>query len=77
MSNGEGKPNETENPDLLTPEEVCYTLRISRGTLRTLMKNRQLHPVLVGKRYRIPRDELESYLHRNRGILRRRTSSDE
>lgn len=62
---------DSNNADLLKPAEVCEVLRIGRGTLATMMKNKEIHPVLVGRRYRIPRSELDYFLQHHRGTMKR------
>ena len=46
------------NPAVLTLEECCQILRISRGTLARLIKDKQLKAFRVGDRWRVKREEL-------------------
>jgi excisionase family DNA binding protein len=51
-------------PLLLTPEEAAKVLRVGRTTIYALMKLDELRPVHIGRSCRIPRAELERYVHR-------------
>lgn len=48
--------------DLLTAEEVADRLRVSTGTVYTLIRERKIAAIRVGKQLRIRRDELDRVL---------------
>lgn len=49
---------------LLSPEEAARVLRIGRTTVYALMRSGELRPVHIGRSCRIPRAEVERYVHR-------------
>ena len=51
------------SPLLLTPEEAATALRIGRTTVYALMRAGDLRPVHIGRSCRLPRAELERYVH--------------
>jgi putative molybdopterin biosynthesis protein len=51
-------------PDLLTAEEACDFLRITPLTLYTYIKQGKLPAYRVGKRYRITKESIVSFLER-------------
>jgi excisionase family DNA binding protein len=50
------------NPAVLTLEECRQILRISRGTLTRLIKDKQLKAFRVGDRWRVKRDDLLKFM---------------
>ncbi len=53
-------------PKLLTIQETCEALTVSRATLYRIMRRGELQTVRVGKRPRIERPALAAYLRRSR-----------
>lgn len=52
-------------PPLLNISDVAEILGVSRNTARKLVKNNTLPAVLVGKRYKVTKNKLLSYLGEN------------
>lgn len=52
------------NPDLLTINDVCGTLRISRNTAYNLLSSRQLEGFKVGRVWKIPADNIRHYIEK-------------
>ncbi len=50
--------------ELMTPREAAEFLRISLRTLYRLLQQGDVEGTKVGGQWRIPRDELESYVRR-------------
>ncbi len=53
-----------EQSALLTIEESCKTLRLSRPTLRELILGGEVRPVHFGRAIRIPRTEIDALIAR-------------
>lgn len=51
--------------DVLTIGEASEILQVSKKTLYTLVKSKQLHAVKVGRGWRILRISIEKYLNGN------------
>jgi excisionase family DNA binding protein len=51
-----------EREDVLTSREACELLRISRPTLRNLIKKGEISAFKIGNNWRIMRTELERYV---------------
>lgn len=51
--------------NLLTPQEVCARLRISRPTLVRLIAEKKLSAVRVGVQWRISEESLENFVVAN------------
>jgi len=51
-----------EKEDVLTSREACELLRISRPTLRNLIKKGEISAFKIGNNWRIMRNELERYV---------------
>jgi putative molybdopterin biosynthesis protein len=51
-----------EKEDILTSREACELLRISRPTLRNLVKKGEISAFKIGNNWRIMRTELERYV---------------
>jgi excisionase family DNA binding protein len=64
MQNHNGNGNGMVD-ELLTFNEVCRRLMISRSTLYRLITDRELNPVHVGKRRRVPSEQVRSYVERS------------
>ena len=47
---------------IMTPDEVCEDLRISRRTLGRMVADGRLRAVHIGGQLRIPRVEVQNYL---------------
>ncbi|MEY8421683.1 helix-turn-helix domain-containing protein [Lachnospiraceae bacterium 38-14] len=50
-------------PDILTSEDICTLLKISKNTLYKLIHSGQLKAKKVARHYRIPKSELLNYIH--------------
>jgi excisionase family DNA binding protein len=48
--------------DVLTPSQVAAYLQVSTETVYRLIRRRQLAASRVGRRYRIPRRDLEAFI---------------
>jgi excisionase family DNA binding protein len=64
--------------DIMTPEQVADYLQLARDTVYRLIRQRKLAATRVGRAYRIPRQDLESFIAANstreevRGLMFRR-----
>ena len=58
--------------ELLTVEEVAKELRINAKTVRQYIASGELVALVVGKGYKISRDDLEDFKRRRRTDQRRR-----
>ncbi len=58
--------------ELLTVEEVAKELRINAKTVRQYIASGELVAIIVGKGYKISRDDLEDFKRRRRTDQRRR-----
>ena len=67
-SEGASMPGE----ELLTVEEVAKELRINAKTVRQYIASGELVALVVGKGYKISRDDLEDFKRRRRTDQRRR-----
>jgi excisionase family DNA binding protein len=52
--------------NLLTPDEVCEWLHITRDSLRHLYRTRRLAFVKVAGRYKFRPCDIEAYINKNR-----------
>jgi excisionase family DNA binding protein len=52
--------------ELLTIADVARVLRITRGSVYSLMRSGELHPVRVGERARFEPTDVRAYLERHR-----------
>jgi putative molybdopterin biosynthesis protein len=59
-----------DSADVLTATEACQLLRISRPTLRNLIKKGEISAFKIGNHWRIVRTELERYV-REKSTARR------
>lgn len=48
--------------DVMTPEQVAQYLQIDRGAVYRLIRDRELAATRIGRTYRIPRDDVETFL---------------
>jgi excisionase family DNA binding protein len=47
---------------ILLPDEVAQVLKISTGEVYRLLRNREISAYRVGKTWRIPKENLETYI---------------
>lgn len=52
-----------ERPDVLTVSEVARLLRVATRTVYVLLEQGKLHGVKIGRVWRVPRDEVDRFLH--------------
>lgn len=52
----------SEYPDILTTEEVCKLLKVSKNTIYKLIHSGQLKARKVTRHYRIPKSELLHFI---------------
>lgn len=57
----EQESSENGAADMLTIEDVCAKLQVSRWTINELVRSRQLPSVKIGRRRFIPRRSLQAY----------------
>ncbi len=57
--------NETEIRDIMTPEQVAEYLQLAKDTVYRLIRQRKLAATRIGRAYRIPRKDLESFIAAN------------
>jgi excisionase family DNA binding protein len=62
--------------ELLTVEEVAKELRINAKTVRQYIASGELVAIVVGKGYKISRDDLEDFKRRRRTDQRRQVDKD-
>jgi excisionase family DNA binding protein len=51
--------------EIMTPEQVADFLQVDRETVYRLIRRRQLAATKVGRTYRIPRQDLNTFLNAN------------
>jgi excisionase family DNA binding protein len=58
--------------EVFTPSQAAEYLQISTETVYRLIRSKQLAAVQIGRTYRIPREDLETFLlsHSNRKLVR-------
>lgn len=61
-------PQQEATPAVLTVNEACTTLHISRWTLYKLMREGQLDTIKIGRRRLIPASEIPALIERLRGV---------
>lgn len=54
-----------EMRDIMTPEQVAAYLQLNTDTVYRLIRKRKLAASQIGRSYRIPREDLESFLLTN------------
>jgi excisionase family DNA binding protein len=61
-------------PEVLTPQQVADYLQMSTDTVYRLIRQRKLAAARIGRDYRIPKEDLESFLlaHSTRSEVRAR-----
>lgn len=57
-----------EMDEVFTPEEVAQSLKVAGGTIRNLIRKKELFAYQVGDQYRIPRFAIEQWLSPFKGI---------
>jgi excisionase family DNA binding protein len=62
--------------ELLTVEEVAKELRINAKTVRQYIASGELVAIVLGKGYKISRDDLEDFKRRRRTNQRRQVDKD-
>jgi excisionase family DNA binding protein len=55
----------TDLRDIMTPEQVADYLQLAKDTVYRLIRERKLAATRVGRAYRIPRQDLESFITAN------------
>jgi excisionase family DNA binding protein len=60
-------PRQEAAPAVLTVNEACATLHISRWTLYKLIRERRLDTIKIGRRRLIPANEISALIERLRG----------
>lgn len=53
----------SEYPDILTTEDICRFLKVSKYTIYKLIRTRQLKAKKIAQHYRIQKAELINYLN--------------
>lgn len=53
----------SEYPDILTIEDICSFLRVSKYTVYKLIRTKQLKAKKIAQHYRIQKAELINYLN--------------
>lgn len=57
--------NQTAVRDVMTPEQVADYLQLATETVYRLIRQRKLAATRVGRAYRIPREDVESFIVAN------------
>lgn len=60
MSEAEGATDDL--PEVLTAQQVCQYLQISRDTLQRLLKEKRIPAVRLGVQWRFPKAQLDQWL---------------
>ncbi len=55
----------SEYPDILTTEDVCKLLKVSKNTIYKLIHSGQLKAKKIMRHYRIPKSELLHFMDTN------------
>ena len=55
-------------PDLLTVEEACEIMHMSRNTLYELLRNKDIKAFQVNRIWKIPREAVEEYCRIRSGL---------
>lgn len=53
----------SDYPDILTTDEVCQLLKVSKNTIYKLIHSGQLKAKKVMRHYRIPKSELLNFMN--------------
>lgn len=51
--------------DIMTPEQVADYLQLNTDTVYRLIRDGQMAAIRIGRSYRIPREDLESFMQAN------------
>ncbi len=57
--------NQAALRDVMTPEQVADYLQVATETVYRLIRQRKLAATRIGRAYRIPREDVESYMVTN------------
>jgi excisionase family DNA binding protein len=57
--------NQTSIRDIMTPEQVADYLQLATETVYRLIRQRKLAATKIGRAYRIPREDVESFILAN------------
>ena len=57
-------------PDLLTVEEACEIMHMSRNTLYELLRDGQIKAFQIHRIWKIPREAVEKYCRRQSGLYK-------
>ena len=57
-------------PDLLTVEEACEIMHMSRNTLYELLRDGQIKAFQIHRIWKIPREAIEEYYRRRSGLYK-------
>lgn len=57
-------------PDLLTVEEACEIMHMSRNTLYELLRDGQIKAFQIHRIWKIPREAIEEYCRRRSGLYK-------
>ena len=57
-------------PDLLTVEETCEIMHMSRNTLYELLRDGQIKAFQIHRIWKIPREAIEEYCRRRSGLYK-------
>ena len=60
-------PMGPSNDDLMTREQACDMLQISKGTLDSLIRHGRIPPVRIGRAVRVRRGDVLAYLEAKKG----------
>jgi excisionase family DNA binding protein len=61
-STHESATQQLAKPDLLTVQEACRTLRISKWALYRLIRSRQLETIKIGRSRRVPAAAIHTFI---------------
>ena len=57
-------------PDLLTVEQTCEKMNMSRNTLYELLRDGQIKAFQIHRIWKIPREAIEEYCRRQSGLYK-------
>jgi excisionase family DNA binding protein len=57
--------NQTAMRDVMTPEQVADYLQLATETVYRLIRQRKLAATRIGRAYRVPREDVESFIAAN------------
>lgn len=61
--------SEITNYELITVDDLAYTLQISRSSAYNLLKNGEIKCFKIGSHYKIPSSAVDDYIKRMTGLL--------